>query len=247
MSEPRAQQWRAIKDWPGYEIADFPDYKRKKKHKHGKQVRKKATHANVSIRMCPRGYRLVDLWRDKKKKTLKVAILVATAFVPNPNNYPEVDHKEGDPDDDDATRLQWVTRSQNIQNTRKKSRSRGGSLPTSKYKGVSWKTSKRRWVAVIQVEIDGKRKQLFLGYFKKESDARKAYDAASIKHHTNGRTNVMLFKPEDLAKWDAEEREKMEKDDQGSSGEDSSTDEEEEEEDSEDDLAESQSSKRQRV
>lgn len=46
-------------------------------------------------------------------KTRKVHILVAEAFLPNPQALPEVNHKDGDKQNPHKTNLEWCTRSQN--------------------------------------------------------------------------------------------------------------------------------------
>jgi hypothetical protein len=203
-SLPRQQRWKTIEDFPEYQIGDFPNYHVKK---YGAQVMKKDTQTYVSIRIDTYGYRKVDLNRDGKRKTLKVAILVAKAFIPNPHNLPEVDHqKQRDRTDDDALHLKWVTRSENNQNQGKK-RWKASAVPASEYKGVSWDTSHNRWKMQIMVEINGKKKKL-QRYFKKESEARDAYDAAAIKHYTNHCTNLKLFGAAVLARRDQEEKER---------------------------------------
>lgn len=40
------------------------------------------------------GYATVTLYKNNKKYSKRVHRLVAEAFIPNPNNYPIVDHKD---------------------------------------------------------------------------------------------------------------------------------------------------------
>mgnify|MGYP002513716939 CR=1 FL=1 len=62
------------------------------------------------------GYLLVNLYKQGKQTTFYIHRLVATAFVPNPNGYSEVDHINRNPLDNTVENLRWVTHKQNIEN-----------------------------------------------------------------------------------------------------------------------------------
>ena len=59
------------------------------------------------------GYMNVCLSKNGEKKSFSVHRLVAQAFVENPENKPEVNHKNGDRANNKAENLEWVTRSEN--------------------------------------------------------------------------------------------------------------------------------------
>ena len=63
----------------------------------------------------PKGseYKYVALSKDDKPKYLRVHRLVACAFIPNPDNLPEVNHIDEDKSNNRADNLEWVTHIQN--------------------------------------------------------------------------------------------------------------------------------------
>jgi hypothetical protein len=58
------------------------------------------------------GYCVIGLDKNGKKKSLKVHILVAMSFIPNPENKKTVNHK-GNKRDNRSTKLEWSTQSEN--------------------------------------------------------------------------------------------------------------------------------------
>lgn len=60
------------------------------------------------------GYQLVDLCKDGKKKTFKVHRLVAQEFIENPQNKPYINHKDGNPRNNNVQNLEWCTQKENI-------------------------------------------------------------------------------------------------------------------------------------
>lgn len=60
-----------------------------------------------------KGYSLVSLHRDAKKISTPVHILVAKAFIPNPDGKLEVNHKDGNKLNNHYLNLEWVSRIEN--------------------------------------------------------------------------------------------------------------------------------------
>ena len=56
----------------------------------------------------------VSLWKDNRKKILQVHRLVAMAFLPNPDNLPQVNHKDENPQNNRVDNLEWCTNKYNV-------------------------------------------------------------------------------------------------------------------------------------
>ena len=55
-----------------------------------------------------------NLWKDGKYKTFSIHRLVAEAFLPNPNNFTVVNHKDGNKLNNRVDNLEWCTQSYNV-------------------------------------------------------------------------------------------------------------------------------------
>lgn len=74
-------------------------------HKSGTEI---AHHDNG------RGYRVLSLCRNGVQDQRTVHRLVAEAFIDNPKNLPEVNHKDGNKSNNEVKNLEWVTKSENV-------------------------------------------------------------------------------------------------------------------------------------
>lgn len=61
-----------------------------------------------------RGYVRVPLRDGKKQKDYQVHRLVASAFIPNPDNLPQVNHKDCNPGNNHVENLEWCDAKYNI-------------------------------------------------------------------------------------------------------------------------------------
>ena len=71
-------------------------------------------------------YYSVSLMKDKVQKNHLIHRLVAQAFIPNPENKPEVNHVDGNTKNFNISNLEWITPSENIYHS--KNISKNGSV-----------------------------------------------------------------------------------------------------------------------
>lgn len=59
------------------------------------------------------GYKIVNLYKNNKSHMKYVHRLVASAFIPNPNNFPIINHKDEDKSNNRCENLEWCTQKYN--------------------------------------------------------------------------------------------------------------------------------------
>ena len=70
------------------------------------------------------GYKKVMLYKDSKHTNKYIHRLVAEAFLPNPNNLEEVNHKDEDKSNNVVDNLEWITHRDNMEYGSRKERQR---------------------------------------------------------------------------------------------------------------------------
>jgi len=63
------------------------------------------------------GYDIVCLSLNNRQSQYSVHRLVATKYIPNPQNKPQVNHKDGNKKNNHVSNLEWCTQSENIKHS----------------------------------------------------------------------------------------------------------------------------------
>lgn len=98
--------WKDIPSFVGvYQVSNLGRVKSLNYYRKGiESIRKPAIN---------KGYLYVSLYRNNVNKTYAVHRLVAEAFIENPENKEQVNHKDGNRKNNNVLNLEWATRSEN--------------------------------------------------------------------------------------------------------------------------------------
>ena len=107
--------WKDIKGFEGlYQISNFGNVKSlARKVNNGKGIYTRQERV-MTGEIDKYGYHQVCLRINGKGKKYKVHRLVAEAFIPNPNNLPEINHKDENKLNNNVDNLEWCTPKYNI-------------------------------------------------------------------------------------------------------------------------------------
>lgn len=142
--------WRPVVGYEGYYIvSNLGRVKSVDRIVHHSGMFSRAQKGNeLVIRTSSTGhYSTVMLSKENKKKQAKVHRLVAMAFLDNPNNYQEINHKDENKQNNCVDNLEWCDRKYNENYGTKRQRC----VAHTDYKKIAMKKSK----AVNQMSLDG--------------------------------------------------------------------------------------------
>ena len=94
------EEWKIIKEFDNYEVSNLGKIRNK-----NKKILKQFINN--------KGYLQLTLYKNMKKYTVKVHRLVAKAFISNPNNLLQINHKDGNKQNNCVDNLEWCTNSYN--------------------------------------------------------------------------------------------------------------------------------------
>jgi len=105
------EQFKPIEGFENYAISNYGRIQRVRPGANAKVGTFKKPQVNPVT-----GYTHAKVSGSLGKRSMSVHKLVATAFIPNPNNYREVDHIDRDKQNNHVDNLRWVTRRENMAN-----------------------------------------------------------------------------------------------------------------------------------
>ncbi|WPH68848.1 HNH endonuclease [Enterococcus phage EF-M80] len=111
------EEWKDIEGYEGlYQVSNLGRVKRSK----GKYMKSERI---LMLFINTPGYLQVMLCKNNKCKKFTVHRLVANAFIPNPENKPQVNHIDEDKTNNMVSNLEWVTAKENVNHGTRNERS----------------------------------------------------------------------------------------------------------------------------
>jgi hypothetical protein len=168
------ENWKTIEGFENYEVSDLGKVRRRLPGEPGAGTRvgkvlKAYLGGNKTQLSTGKAYYRVGLFKDEKLHNFFVHILVAKAFVPNPDpeNLTQVNHIDGTKTNNKATNLEWRSRRGDRIHAMKMGL-QGSGLRKSWWDG--------RWGASYKPTKDSK--EVWLGMFDTKEEAQQAYKEA---------------------------------------------------------------------
>lgn len=111
--------WKDVKDFEGlYQVSNLGRVRSLThieviKSRWGNLCERKIKGRVLKMSLWRNGYFYFSLWKNNKETSFSVHRIVSIHFIPNLENKPEVNHKDGNRKNNRIENLEWVTSSEN--------------------------------------------------------------------------------------------------------------------------------------
>ena len=116
------EEWKDIEGYEGlYQVSDWGNVKSLPRLSKRSASRHRGTSILINERILKQsfqtsGYKVVVLCKDGNNRQFQVHRLVAEAFIPNPENKPQIDHINTNKAENNVENLRWCTHTENMNN-----------------------------------------------------------------------------------------------------------------------------------
>lgn len=139
------EEWRPVIGYEGlYEVSSLGRVRSLDKYVKGKGYRLHKGKV-LSPTKNKNGYLKVNLHCNGKRKTITVHRLVAQAFIPNPDNLPQVNHRDEDKTNNRVENLEMCDVKYNLSYGTARIRERDTKIKNGYYTGLSREEYRKKW------------------------------------------------------------------------------------------------------
>ena len=170
--------WRPIEGYEGlYEVSSYGRVRSLDRYiKNGHSSYRLHKGKVISLLKGEYGYIQVNLYYNGKNYKKYVHRLVAQAFIPNPNNLPQVNHLDEDKTNNRVENLEWCDAKYNINYGSRKDKARETAIKNGYWTDLRSGLSKKEYNHIYYQDNKDKLREYNQKYYQENTDKLKEYN-----------------------------------------------------------------------
>ena len=168
------EEWRPVVDYEGlYEVSSYGRVRSLDKYD---SMNRFLRGRILRLFTDGLGYLRAQLYSNSKRKSFLVHRLVAQAFIPNPDNLPQVNHRDENPSNDNVDNLEWCDGKYNVNYGTRIDRIRDIRLKNGTYTGLSKEEYRKKRYQEKKDKINERRREYYRENREKICERQKEYN-----------------------------------------------------------------------